>query len=391
MAGDSLAILAGDFAEFVTVQLFRNQVGKALGITAPLELSKMDEPLRDLEVLSEILMLIEQQSFWSKPLLNLQKRLETEGLPPSQQVERLDRLVRKLDQGERNQILIPFAALLMWKTQLAFSIEQWRNQCGQAIPAWIDAVGEMEALSSLASFAGENPEYTFPEIVENDRLFLEGKALGHPLLPRDKSITNDFSLGKQFRLVILSGSNMSGKSTFLRTLGVNTVLAQAGAPVCAESFTLTPLQVGASIQVQDSIREGSSRFYAEITRIKQIYEYIENNRAVLFLLDEMLQGTNSHDRKIGAEGILTSFLKLGAIGIATTHDLALAEIADQLGPDSAANFHFEDQLIDRKMIFDYRLRPGMVRKSNALELMRAVGLNISNCSDLNLVKEEIKE
>jgi DNA mismatch repair ATPase MutS len=176
-------------------------------------------------------------------------------------------------------------------------------------------------------------------------------------------------------VLIVSGSNMSGKSTLLRTVGTNTALALAGAPVRARSLRLSPLRVGASIRVQDSLQAGASRFYAEITRLRQIVGLTEGTLPVLFLLDEILHGTNSHDRRIGAEGVVRGLLERNAIGLITTHDLALARIAESLAP-RAANVHFEDHLEDGKMTFDYRLRPGTVQRSNALELMRSVGLEV---------------
>jgi DNA mismatch repair ATPase MutS len=168
---------------------------------------------------------------------------------------------------------------------------------------------------------------------------------------------------------------MSGKSTLLRTVGTNTVLALAGATVRARRLRLSPLQVGASIRIQDSLQAGASRFYAEITRLRQIVEQTEGELPVLFLLDEILHGTNSHDRLIGAEGVVSGLNERGAVGLVTTHDLALARIADELGLH-AANVHFEDHLEGGKMSFDYQLRPGIVRRSNALELMRSIGLDV---------------
>jgi DNA mismatch repair ATPase MutS len=176
-------------------------------------------------------------------------------------------------------------------------------------------------------------------------------------------------------MLIVSGSNMSGKSTFLRTVGTNTVMALAGAPVRARSLTIAPLQIAASIRIQDSLQAGASKFYAEITRLRQIVELTKEELPVLFLLDEILHGTNSHDRKIGAEGVVRGLVARKAIGFVTTHDLALTQIVDELG-SRAANVHFEDHLQDGKMTFDYKLRPGVLQKSNALELMRSVGLEV---------------
>ena len=207
----------------------------------------------------------------------------------------------------------------------------------------------------------------------------DGEALAHPLLPAGAGIANDVVLGSDGsgprpRLLLVSGSNMSGKSTLLRTVGANAVLALAGGPVCARRLTLSRLALGATLRIHDSLQQGRSRFYAEITRLREIVDLCHGPVPVLFLIDEMLSGTNSHDRRIGAEAVLRALISRRAIGFATTHDLALAEIADALAP--AANVHFEDEIRDGKIAFDYRMRPGVVRKSNALALMRAVGLDV---------------
>jgi len=197
----------------------------------------------------------------------------------------------------------------------------------------------------------------------------------HPLLAPERAVPNDVRLDASLRLLLVSGSNMSGKSTLLRSVGVNAVLALAGAPVCARRLRLSPLALGASIRVQDSLQEGASRFYAEITRLGRIVRRAEETPPLIFLLDEILAGTNSHDRRIGAAAIVRGLVERGAIGLVTTHDLALAEIADGLAP-RAANVHFADQLVGGEMHFDYRLHAGVVSHSNALELMRAVGLEV---------------
>ena len=264
--------------------------------------------------------------------------------------------------------------LLLWTTQLAMAIEDWRQLSGPHVSRWLAAAGEMEALSSLACFAYEHPSDPFPTIVEGPPLF-HAIAAAHPLLPESRSIRNDLHLSLDLRLIVVSGSNMSGKSTLLRTTGVNTVLALAGAPVRAHALTISPMQLGASIRINDSLHAGASRFYAEITRLRDIVALADDGH-VLFLLDELLNGTNSHDRRIGAEGVVRGLVQRDAIGLVTTHDLALAAIADSLKP-AAANMHFEDHLEAGVMTFDYRIRPGVVEKSNALELMRAVGLDVA--------------
>lgn len=333
----------------------------------------VDRAGRDLAMLSGVLARLERERFSSPGLIALRAALDVEGSPPSRQIARLDGLINLLD-ARRNMIFAPLAVLLLWPLQLTIAIEWWRKSSGPAVARWLSAVGEFEALCSLAGYAYEHPRDPFPEFVEGGHCF-DGEGLGHPLIPESRNVRTDLRLSDELRVLVVSGSNMSGKSTLLRTAGVNTVLAFAGAPVRARRLCLSPLQVGASIHIQDSLQTGVSRFYAEITRLRQIVELTEGPVTVLFLLDEILHGTNSHDRRIGAEGVVRGLIKRGAIGLVTTHDLALTRIAEGLAP-LAANVHFEDHLEGGKVTFDYRLRPGVVQRSNALELMRSVGLEV---------------
>ncbi len=336
-------------------------------------ISEVDGPGANLSLLSDLLQRLERESYESALLVELRAALDVAGSPPSRQIARLSLLVELLD-SRRNIIFAPFAEILLWPLQCAISIESWRQKTGPAVGRWLAAVGEFEALNSLASYAYEHPHDPFPEVTDSEGHFAAAE-LGHPLIPERRNVRTDLRLTSAPRVFIVSGSNMSGKSTLLRTVGVNTVLALAGAPVRAKSLRISPLQVGASIRIQDSLQAGASRFYAEITRLRQIVELTEGERPVLFLLDEILHGTNSHDRQIGAEKVVGGLIERGAIGLITTHDLALARIADDLGA-RAANVHFEDHLEDGQMRFDYRLRPGVVQRSNALELMRSVGLEV---------------
>ena len=345
---------------------FRSQVDRVV--------SGVDAAGRDLALLSGVLRRLEQEQFTSPRLVELRAALDVEGLAASQQIAKLNRLIDLLD-AQRNTVFAPIAFLLLWPVQFAIAIEGWRQKSGLAVARWLAAVGEIEALSSLAGHAYERPQDPFPELLDQGTRF-EGEELGHPLIPESRNVRTNLRLSDEGpRVLIVSGSNMSGKSTLLRTIGTNTVLALAGATVRAKQLRLSPLQVGASIRIQDSLQAGASRFYAEITRLRQIVDLTKGELPVLFLLDEILHGTNSHDRLIGAEGVVRGLIERGAIGLITTHDLALARIADELG-SYAANVHFEDQLEDGKMSFDYLLRDGIVQRSNALELMRSVGLEV---------------
>ncbi|HEX8984538.1 MAG TPA: hypothetical protein VF767_03875 [Bryobacteraceae bacterium] len=337
-------------------------------------ISAVEHAANELRLLSEVLLRLEREKFHAPLPARLRASLDQEGEPPSRRLARLNRLVEDLDSRDNVfvRLLEPF---LFWTPHLALRVEDWRRHSGPALRRWLTATGEFEALCSLASHAFEHPSDTFPEIAR-DEAVLEAEAIGHPLIPEARVVRNDVSVGGAGpRVLVVSGSNMSGKSTLLRTLGVNAVLAQAGATVRAKRLRLSPLAAGASIRVTDSLQGGVSRFYAEILRIRQIVDRTGGALPVLFLIDEFLHGTNSHDRRIGAEALVRGLIGRGAIGLITTHDLALAEIAG--GPDGrAVNVHFEDRIEDGRILFDYRLRPGVVRKSNAIELMRSVGLEI---------------
>ncbi len=328
---------------------------------------------RDLAMLGLLLARIEAEPFTSPRLLHLRGLLNVETLPPSTRIQKLQRLIELLA-IPHNPLLGIVDKIVQLTPFCAFAIADWRQANGAQLPDWLNVAGEIEALCALSAYAYEHPDDVFPEIVENE-LCLEAHGLAHPLLPSASTIRNDLALSPQQRLYIVSGSNMSGKSTLLRAAGVNVVLALAGAPVRAHLLRLAPLRIGASLRTQDSLEAGISRFYAEILRLRQIVDLTREPAPLLFLLDEILHGTNSHDRRQGAEAILRALLQQNALGLVTTHDLALARIADD-PMLHAVNVHLEDQLLDGKMAFDYHLRPGIVAKSNALELMRAIGLEV---------------
>ncbi len=336
-------------------------------------IQEVEEAAHDLGLLAGVLSRLEGERFVSPRLEALRAELDSEGQPPSRRIKRLDGLMGLLDSRD-NQIFGWIAPLLLWDLHLCYALEDWRRTSGPAMRRWLNALGEMEAISSLASFRYDRPTYVFPEFVAESP-YLEGEALAHPLLGTDGVVPNDVRISGDLRVLVVSGSNMSGKSTLLRTVGVNAVLAQAGGSVRARRLRLSPLALGASIRIQDSLQEGTSRFYAEITRLQRIMQKAGEAPPVLFLIDEFLHGTNSHDRRMGAEAIVRGLTERGAMGFVTTHDLALADIADALGP-RGANVHFEDHLEGGRMRFDYKMRPGVVRKSNAIELMRSVGLDV---------------
>ena len=333
-----------------------------------------DGPARDLDILAHVLARLKQEQFIAPRLVSLARHLDTAGMRASVSIGRLHRLV-ELHDWQHNQFFAPFAATMLWGTHLAWAIEAWRARHGSHVAAWLRTVGEFEALGSLAAYRYEHPADPFPDIVDDEGTF-DGIALGHPLIADAQMVRNDVQLAGAPRLLVISGSNMSGKSTLLRTVGINTVLAMTGAPVRAASLRLTPLAIGATLRIQDSLQEGRSRFYAEITRVRALSELTKGPAPLLFLLDELFQGTNSHDRVVGAAGVLRSLIDRGAIGLITTHDLALTAVATDLAP-RAENVHFEDRFEGGELRFDYVMKPGPVTRSNAIALMRAVGLDVN--------------
>ncbi len=340
----------------------------------------VEKAAADLELLAGVLALLEREHFSSSKLLELQAALKRDGVAPSVAIRRLARVAEYLKQ-RRNLILRPLDIFTFWSAHLVFAAERWQQGYGRQIRGWLGAVGELEALTALSGYAYEHPkdvfpEFAGPELSEKGALF-DAEGMTHPLLPTGMAVRNDLKLGDGLQLIILSGPNMAGKSTFIRSVGVNAILAQCGAPVRATRLRLSPLAVAASICILDSLSGGVSRFYAEIRRIKLVSDLTKGPVPVLFLLDELLSGTNSHDRLAGTEFVVRSFVERGAIGMVSTHDLALARIPAAMG-ERAGNFHFEDRFEDGQLIFDYKLKPGIVQTSNALELMRSIGLTVDS-------------
>lgn len=349
--------------EIALSYFLRNRVHEAI--------SAVETAYEDLKGLSQLLSRIETEPFDAQPMRALVRKLSSHTLSPSSTFSKLATIVNFVE-ARRNPILAPFLLLLMYPLQTALAAERWRGAHGKAIESWLQVLGEIEALVSLAQYAYERPGDPFPEFIEGAAAFT-ATELGHPLLPAAARVCNDVDIGGATRVLLVSGSNMSGKSTLLRTVGINTVLAMAGAPVRAKCLRLTPLQVGASIRINDSLHEGSSRFYAEITRLRQLFE--PARLPLLFLLDELLQGTNSADRRIGAQGVIRALIERRAIGLVSTHDLALTELPG-LGAGTLLNVHFQDELVDGKLKFDFKLQAGVVTKSNGIELMRSIGLDV---------------
>jgi MutS domain V len=327
-----------------------------------------------------MLQLLEEEKLEAPLLVALQKRLKESGTSATQEMASLSRIVGFVDARNNEVFRFFIGPALMWDLWCAFALESWRMRAGKVAFGWFRALAELEALASIAGFAFENPDHAFPELV-TDRTVFEADALGHPLIDGDKRVSNDVSIVGPGHALVVTGSNMSGKSTLLRAIGINAVLANLGAPVCAKSLTLGRLVVATSMRVSDSLEEGTSRFYAELKKLKLVLDLSRTLQkeptrgTLLFLLDEILHGTNTRERLIGARAILMELLSQGAMGAVSTHDLGLGDLQNER-PDHVRNVHFEEQVEGDVMSFDYRLRQGIVQSSNALRLMKIVGLDV---------------
>jgi hypothetical protein len=327
----------------------------------------------------DMLKLIEDEKFEAEVLLALQKRLGESGAQATVEMNALSRIVGFVDARNNEVFRFFIGPALMWDLWCAMALEKWRARAGKAAFGWFRALAELEALASLAGFAFENPDYAFPEFTDNATF--SAKKLGHPLIDSDKRVSNDVTLAGPGHALVVTGSNMSGKSTLLRAIGINAVLANAGAPVCADALGIGRLEVATSMRVSDSLEEGTSRFYAELKKLKLVLDLSkqivkgEKPGTLLFLLDEILHGTNTRERLIGARAIMKELLARKAMGAVSTHDLGLGDLEHELKGD-VKNVHFEEQVEGDVMSFDYQLREGVVQSSNALRLMKIVGLDV---------------
>jgi hypothetical protein len=365
LTGIAAPLLASILAALAVLRGFKKPLQHTLGST--------ENAFEGLKTLTAVLRTLESEPFTTPEMAALLERLRAQQHSASKIMGHLATVVQ-LVESRRNLFMQVLELPLLYSLQVALAAERWRSRYGHLVRAWLQATGRIEALISLAAYSYEHPADPFPEFRAGDACF-EGTELGHPLLAQDKCVRNSVAIGAGARILLVSGSNMSGKSTLLRTVGINIVLAMAGAPVRAAALRLTPLQVGASIRINDSLLEGSSRFYAEITRLRQLYDLTLQPLPVLVLLDEVLQGTNSRDRRVGVEGMVRAFIDKGSLGLISTHDLALTDIYG-VAAGQVVNMHFQDELRDGRMSFDFTLRAGVVTKSNGVELMRSIGLKV---------------
>lgn len=313
---------------------------------------------------------IESTPFQSPWLQQLQQRLQLKGLPSSRRIARLSSLFNYLETIVNLAVSILLNGLFLFHVHILYRLDQWKAQNADKVQDWLEALGEMEALNSFANLAFNNPGFCMPRLIEQEEW--EAEDLGHPLISETKRIPNSISFSET-KFIILTGSNMSGKSTFLRSIGINLVLARAGSVVCASKFSFYPYAIRVSMRITDSLQDSESFFYAELKRLQSIMHNLESGERTFILLDEILRGTNSHDKHKGTVGLIRKLVAAKATGIIATHDLTVADLEGQY-PGYVKNFCFESNIVNDELLFDYRLKPGICSKLSASFLMEKMGI-----------------
>lgn len=326
-----------------------------------------------LQSYGEALKLIEQQKFKSEKLISLQKQLNGTGRA-SDLIKKLSSLVNKLDVRLNLMVSLPLNVFFFWDIHYSFALEKWKNRNRERIADWFEAMAEVEVLSSFANLYYNNPNWVLP-LVKTDYFGFRAENMGHPLIPAKRRINNHFTVHGKGKIVLVTGSNMSGKSTFQRTCGVNMILAFAGAPVCADVFETSLVKIYTSMRISDSLEDNTSSFYAELKRLAMIIKESEINRNVFLLLDEILRGTNSNDRHIGSEALIRQLIQQGTTGIVATHDLSLSDLEKEL-PDNIDNYNFDVKIQGEELYFDYKLNKGICKSLNASILMKKMGIKV---------------
>jgi len=317
---------------------------------------------------------VENSGFKAGRLQELKDRLIKDGPTASARIEKLSSLLGLLEFRTGQVVYFVVNVLVLWDLHCLLRIERWRKETAARVPAWLETVAEVDALSSLANTAFNHPQWSFPEITERGPA-LAMEAAGNPLIPDCERIDNDLVFGDVPRIAVVTGPNMAGKSTFLKTVGVNLVLAFAGGPVCARRMTVSPAVLMTSMKVNDSLDRGLSLFHAELQRLKDILDRVGDGMPVFFLIDEMLKGTNAADRQVGSIALLRQLARRNVSGLVATHDLHLTDLAGEF-PDKVLNFHFDGRVENDRLVFDFALRPGRCESFNALALMKRMGIDV---------------
>jgi len=323
---------------------------------------------------SQLIKEIEKESFESEILFELQSCFLKDNKPVSAIIAKLARLTGELEQRSNLIVHLIFNPLFLWDIHKTMQIDKWKESYGSQSIAWIEKLGEFDAFVSLATFAFTHPDYVFPELTSDYFTFV-GNNLGHPLMNRKICVKNSIDISKQPYFLIITGANMSGKSTFLRTIGVNSVLACVGAPVCADALRISPAVLFTSLRTSDSLKENESYFFAELKRLKMIIDRLEAGEKLFIILDEILKGTNSVDKQKGSLALIQQFIRLKSCGIIATHDLLIGGLEAKF-PDYVKNYHFDADIINDELSFSYLMKEGIAENMNACFLMKKMGITL---------------
>ncbi|HXR82798.1 MAG TPA: hypothetical protein VN722_00665 [Hanamia sp.] len=334
------------------------------------ELSKAAE---ELSTLSTAIASIEKENFESN-LLQKMKATFMENKSSSENILKLKKILDRLDIRYNLVLSAPLNILLLWNLQQVLDLEKWKKNQQNNFNQWFETLAEFEALNSFAVLYFNQPEWIFPEI-KSEYFSITGTEIGHPLIPKEKRVNNFIDIESNAELMLVTGSNMAGKSTYLRSIGVNVVLAMAGAPVCAKSFSISHVQLISSMRITDNLEESTSTFYAELKKLKTIIEKVNAGEKVFILLDEILRGTNSLDRHTGSKALIKQLIKKKAAAIIATHDLELANLKEDFSKN-ILNYHFDVQVSNDELYFDYHLKPGICNSLNASILMKKIGIEL---------------
>jgi len=327
---------------------------------------------RTLNRYGELLSLVEQESFQARELQLAQAKLKAQDLKASLSIKELASIFRSFDQRLNAFAAFLLNASIQWDIVCMMRLERWKMKAKDELPAWFEVLAEIDAYVSLGNFAYNNPDFTTPTAVEHP-YSMKGVEMGHVLLNPATRVDNTLELEGDGQYIIITGANMAGKSTFLRTVGTNLVLAMLGTPVCAQSFTFSPMKLHTSVRATDSLQDNESYFYAELVRLKEIVDRLKAGERLFVILDEMLRGTNSRDKQTGSRGFIEQLIRLKGMGLVATHDLSLGTLMDA-HPSQVRNMRFEVDIDEEKLDFDYKLKPGISQNLNATFLMRQMGI-----------------
>ncbi len=338
--------------------------------------NKLSKMAAELDHLSRSIEAIENEKFLSPYLLTLQEQYKHKSIKASKQIKDLKKILDRLDIRYNIVLIIPLNLLLLWNLQQMMALEKWKEENDADVSNWFDTLGTLEALLSFATLRFNNPAWVFPEL-KTAHFQIAATNLGHPLIAETKRVNNFIDIRDKGSIMLVTGSNMAGKSTYLRSVGTNIVLSMAGSPVCADTFMLSPVTLISSMRIADNLEESTSTFYAELKKLKAVIDRVNRKEKVFILLDEILRGTNSLDRHTGSKALLKQLIKQDAAAILATHDVDLAALEESY-PDNIFNFHFDVQVNKEELYFDYRLKPGVCTSLNASILMKKIGIELED-------------